>query len=585
MILVLFLVVVCLGRIFIQNTYAKFTSGYETGNDIANLNLSFDVKISNLEEYEEISVGANSYEVFNVNVKNSSSTTTYYGVWYMMASPKEKSSDIVIARSNDCLVNTSGSIESSKDVTTTIIVKNNSSSNIKVNIGVASSVKSVSDIEYLGGKKLISGTTDIPTRSLFDIVKKNAVIDNVKSTYVSSDSGIDFSNISSDTNGKGVYIRSGTENNTYPIYYYRGAVTTNNVLFAGICWKMVRTTETGGIKLIYVGKSTSNTCDIDSVSSDDDLDLYYNTAYASDGNLMGLNQVGYMYNDVGYEIEDITHCNNCYFSASVTYDNSTNTYTLKSPEQGSMGWGLHYTCNTSSKSCKNVYYIFQGNDDSSSFSSIVLKNGETIDEVVDSMLNTNGTSSFIKKGIDAWFEKNIDSHGYTKYLEDTVFCNDRSIYQKGGWDSKGSISSPLYFNGYYRSYVSHQPSLECSRDIDKFTVNSSKGNGDLTYPVGLLTSDEVVLSGGVASEDVSNDSYYLINSVSYLGTPLSLDTSLNGLPYIGNMFYLAGDLFGVESPISLDSQIYASPSISLKNDTLISGGNGSSDSPYLVSLS
>ena len=154
--------VVCLGRIFIQNTYAKFTSGYETGNDIANLNLSFDVKISNLEEYEEISVDANSYEVFNVNVKNSSSNTVYYGVWYMMASPKEKSSDIVIARSSDSTVNTSGSIVSSKDVTVTIVIKNNSSSNIKVNIGVVSSLKSTSDIEYLGGKKLINENTIVP---------------------------------------------------------------------------------------------------------------------------------------------------------------------------------------------------------------------------------------------------------------------------------------------------------------------------------------------------------------------------------------------------------------------------------------
>ena len=311
--------------------------------------------------------------------------------------------------------------------------------------------------------------------------------------------------------------------------------------------------------------------------------LYYNTAYASDGNTMALNQVGYMYNDVAYEIENITHCNNCYFSNSITYDNSTNTYTLTNPTQGAMGWGLHYTCNTSSKSCKNVYYIFQGNDDSSYFSSIILTNGETIDEAVDSMLNTNGTSSFIKEGIDEWFKKNIDSHGYTKYLEDTVFCNDRSIYQKGGWDSNGSISSPLYFNGYYRSYVSHQPSLECSRDIDRFTVNSSKGNGDLTYPVGLLTSDEVVLSGGVA--DVDNE-YYLISSGGYLGTPLSFDSSLDNIPFFGSVFYFgSGLMFGVENLIDFSNREYNSPSISLKNDTLISGGNGSSDSPYLVSLS
>ena len=65
---------------------------------------------------------------------------------------------------------------------------------------------------------------------LYNNIASMAVLDNKKSTYVSSTSGVDFSKISSDTNGKGIYIRSGTENDTYPIYYYRGAVDNNNVI-------------------------------------------------------------------------------------------------------------------------------------------------------------------------------------------------------------------------------------------------------------------------------------------------------------------------------------------------------------------
>jgi hypothetical protein len=64
---------------------------------------------------------------------------------------------------------------------------------------------------------------------------------------------INFANISSSSNGKGLYILPGTENDPYPIYYYRGAVDDNNVVFGGFCWQMVRTTETGGIKMIYNG--------------------------------------------------------------------------------------------------------------------------------------------------------------------------------------------------------------------------------------------------------------------------------------------------------------------------------------------
>lgn len=41
--------------------------------------------------------------------------------------------------------------------------------------------------------------------SLYSRIADGAVLDNISSTYVTSDTGIDFSQKSSDTNGKGVY--------------------------------------------------------------------------------------------------------------------------------------------------------------------------------------------------------------------------------------------------------------------------------------------------------------------------------------------------------------------------------------------
>ena len=71
---------------------------------------------------------------------------------------------------------------------------------------------------------------------------------------------INFKNPPSDTNGNGVNILEGTENDPNPIYFYRGfdtegkdVVKKNNVLFGGFCWKIVRTTDTGGIKIVYNG--------------------------------------------------------------------------------------------------------------------------------------------------------------------------------------------------------------------------------------------------------------------------------------------------------------------------------------------
>ena len=79
---------------------------------------------------------------------------------------------------------------------------------------------------------------------LYDVVKTGAT----------SDEGI--SNLYA-KEGVGKFLRNTTASDTYPVYYYRGEVTDNNAIFANKCWKIVRTTETGGTKLIYNGEMGS----------------------------------------------------------------------------------------------------------------------------------------------------------------------------------------------------------------------------------------------------------------------------------------------------------------------------------------
>lgn len=136
-------------------------------------------------------------------------------------------------------------------------------------------------VEVLNGEAKTSGILGID---------KIAYLDNEISTYVTSPTGIDFSKPSSDTNGKGLYIWSGTEKSAHPIYYYRGDVEDNNVIFAGFCWKIVRTTETGGIKIIYNGiASGTNTCTIDIGTSTEIGKSAYNERNGDEWNN------GYMY--------------------------------------------------------------------------------------------------------------------------------------------------------------------------------------------------------------------------------------------------------------------------------------------------
>ena len=218
-----------------------------------------------------------------------------------------------------------------------------------------------------------------------------------------SDINLDFSKISSDTNGKGLYLMHGTEFYEYPIYYYRGAVNDNNVLFANFCWKIVRTTETGGIKMIYNGKPVGGKCTTSSGTGTQITTEPYNGAH----NL--ISYVGYMYPD------------------------------------------------------------------------------------------TNKNDSTIKKAIDTWYSKNLLS--YASKLEDTPFCNDRGI-SGNTWGGTHTI-----YNAYKRATETHLPLLNCIDLNDAFTVSSDSGNKKLTYPIGLLTLDEVMLAGGCYG--LNNTSYYL----------------------------------------------------------------------------
>ena len=72
---------------------------------------------------------------------------------------------------------------------------------------------------------------------------------------------IDFS-VNSRTSGThGIYTTTATEGSV-PVYYYRGDAdkVNNNVIFNNMCWKIIRTTETGGVKLIYNGTPTNGEC-------------------------------------------------------------------------------------------------------------------------------------------------------------------------------------------------------------------------------------------------------------------------------------------------------------------------------------
>ena len=196
----------------------------------------------------------------------------------------------------------------------------------------------------------------------------------------------------------------------------------------------------------------------------------------------------------------------------------------------------------------------------------------------------NGTPSTIKTAIDNWYKTTtLETDAATKALvsQDQIFCNDRSATTSssgtpGEISGSMSTSTTYYYGAYVRLVTNKSPQLKCPTESDKFTSRkSSIGNKALTYPVGLITADEVAMAGGKFG--TSNSTYYLYTNQYY---------------WSGSPYYFSGDVsrafeFVVRSAgIFGGNSVYtgygARPVVSLSSKAKLSG-NGTYSNPYTVS--
>ena len=418
-------------------------------------------------------------------------------------------------------------------------------------------------------------------KPFYEIISTNAVLDNISSTYVTNSTGIKFNAISSNTNGKGIYEVASTANDPYPIYYYRGAVDNNNVKFGGFCWKIIRTTDTGGVKIIYNGEpdGSGNCTNKTGEASQIGTSKFYSDSKSLSG-------VGYMYGTT-YQISWKFASNlntTLVFGNDVTY--SGGTYTLTNTMTTTGTWSNdyttlnnnHYTCLNSSTTCSSVFYVYYTHSSNGVFY-ITLTNGKKVEDAIDDMLNDNNINtndSTAKTAIDNWYSTYLSN--YTNYIEDTVYCNDRSISELNGWNPNGGDTTKrLYFSPYTRAWNNYSPSLTCTREIDRFTVSSSNGNGALTYPVGLITTDEVMYAGGKAN--TNNNTYYLYTNKYYWNiSPYSfLDTDAHEF-YVDSTGIISGNYF-------VGNQYGLRPVVSLKSTDVVVSGDGTASNPYVIKTS
>ena len=134
--------------------------------------------------------------------------------------------------------------------------------------------------------------------------------------------------------------------------------------------------------------------------------------------------------------------------------------------------------------------------------------------------HSNTNNSTIKTYLYDWYKTNILDTVNEQYLTDNIYCNDRSISSSipnSKYNNLGYGTNATAYRWYYGPWSDEgyntSMKLICPQQNDAFTVSDTVyGNGALTYPIGLITTDEVVLAGGW---NVLNNGYYLYSGSWY----------------------------------------------------------------------
>ena len=195
--------------------------------------------------------------------------------------------------------------------------------------------------------------------------------------------------------------------------------------------------------------------------------------------------------------------------------------------------------------------------------------------------HANTNDSTIKAYIDNWYKTNIVGTANEQYLADNVFCNDRSIstYTTSSNTKLGYGTNSTYYRWAYgpwngTNYGNMKMILTCPQKNDAFTVSdTTNGNGALTYPVGLLSTDEIVLAGGWSA---SNSGYYLYSGQYWwASSPYNFIGSVATVRFVNS----SGSAYNADF---VDDNYGVRPVFNLKAEVLAQGSGTASD-PYRIS--
>ena len=387
----------------------------------------------------------------------------------------------------------------------------------------------------------------------------------VINTPTSSDPATDTSNSGVFAYNSSVFGTASDAANTSTIYYFRGILDSNidpssssspnygsngnsayyqnYVRLGDTCWRIFRTTGSGGVKMIYNGSYSGGTTTNSCANAQTNAQLTTGAFNNGSATIAGTSYTG-----------------------------------LQSQNMHAIGYTYsNVAAGTTSNTALRTLLGSSGND-----------------------TTTNTNSSIIKKYIETgWYQQNMTN--YTSLLEPNAgYCNDRTVFNNTSPYTQqaesttvipyGTSGMTVYrFGANVRNYVANVTrtlTLSCPRGVvDLYsTTTASGGNGQLTYPVALITADEAALSGSGYNGRTSATTYssnYSYGSFLRSGSDFWLLSPVNrasgGYAY---EFYLYSNGFLFND--YLYHSLGVRPAISLTSGTTAASGSGTATDPWVV---
>ena len=445
------------------------------------------------------------------------------------------------------------------------------------------SLKDPSSIDYSTGNYYTCASTSVSCTTMRRITK---VTTSTNSSGVTTYTATAYNHTAGikgyDNSGTGMYASTDNSGDTF---YYRGAVGGNYVKFGGYYWRVIRINGDGSIRMIYDGKTPHENGE---GSTDRQVGTSaFNSYWADNG------YVGYMYGDTSnnqvtestktFDYNGLSPTTKYYFGTSYTFDQSTRSFKLSgdlvqaTPKEYREKYNTsnYYSCmsTSSTASCQRLVHVTSGVNDTT----LRVKGIEYSSTSYESA-HKNDVNSNMKTYLENWYNNNLKSYD-SKISKEAIYCNNRvpSTRKDYTYTQEGYGIHPTIYD--YDKFWDWQgtrkgPDLICSQNNDRFSVSSTSGNGELTNPIGLITTDEVNMAGGRTS--AQNRLYYLYSGTYYW----TMSPSSFGYWFYAFEFCVASS--GELSSNHVDTGYGVRPVINLDSSNLVFTGTGTMQDPYVI---